>query len=171
MEADIRIAADAAIAEMAQLIASCNQQQANQVPFAGSWTPAQVTEHMRISLSGCVELLQGGAKPTTDRAPEEKVKDLLVFLDMNVKMQSPDFVTPEDKEYDKDALAKEMENLRREFNGALGGKDLTETLTGFDFPFLGQMTRLELVHFVAYHMQRHNNQMKKVIGVLKGVGV
>lgn len=169
MEADIRIAADAAIAEMAQLLASCNQQQANQVPFAGSWTAAQVTEHMRMSIGGCVELLQGGTKPTTQRAPDEKVKDLAVFLDMDLKMQSPDFVRPEEKEYDKDALAKEMERLRREFNGALGGKDLTETLTGFDFPFLGQMTRLELVHFVAYHTQRHNNQLRRIIGRLKGV--
>ncbi|MGN7721668.1 DinB family protein [Chitinophaga sp. 22620] len=171
MEADIRIAADAAIAEMAQLLASCNQQQANQVPFAGSWTAAQVTEHMRKSLGGCVQLLQGGAKPTTDREPDEKVKDLAIFLDMGVKMESPDFVAPEDKEYDKDALAKEMETLRREFNGALGGKDLSETLTDFEVPFLGEMTRLEVVHFAAYHMQRHNQQMKKIIGRLKGVEV
>src|SRR5688500_9712749 len=145
MEADIRITADAAIAEMAGLLASCSQQQANQVPFAGSWTAAQVTEHMRISLEGCVQLLQGPSKPTTQRPPDEKVDELAIFLNFDVKMESPDFVSPETKEYDKDTLTKEMENLRRELNGALGGKDLTETLTAFEIPFLGEMTRLEVV--------------------------
>ncbi|MBO9151267.1 DinB family protein [Chitinophaga sp. GCM10012297] len=168
MEADIRIAADDAITEMAGLLASCSQEQANRVPFSGSWTAAQVVEHMRISISGCIELLQGGAKPTTHRSPDAKVPDLQVFLDYNIKMESPDFVQPEDKIYDKEALSKEMEKLRRELNGTLGGKDLNETLTGFDFPFLGELTRTELVHFVAWHTTRHNRQLRKIVGVLKG---
>ncbi|RPD41419.1 DinB family protein [Chitinophaga barathri] len=171
MEADIRIAADSAISEMAGLLASCSQQQANQVPFAGSWTAAQVAEHIRMSVGGCVELLQGGAKPTTDRAPDAKVEDVKVFLNFDIKMQSPDFILPEDKEYDKDALVKEMENIRRGLNGALGGKDLTETLTDFDFPFLGQMTRLEVLHFATYHTLRHSHQLKKIIKTLRGVEV
>lgn len=168
MEADIRIAADDAISEMAGLLASCSQQQANQVPFSGSWTAAQVVEHMRISISGCLELLQGNAKPTTQRPPDAKLADLQVFLNFDIKMESPEFVQPENKIYDKDALSREMEKLRRELNGALGGKDLTETLTDFDFPFLGELTRTEMVHFVAYHTQRHNRQLRKIVGMLKG---
>ena len=171
MEADIRIAADTAISEMAGLLASCSRGQANKVPFAGSWTAAQVVEHMRMSLSESVRLLKGSAKPTTHRAPDAKVGELQIFLNFDVKFDSPEFIYPEDREYDHMALSKEMENLRREFNGALGGKDLNDTLTDFDFPFLGELTRLEVVHFVANHTQRHNRQLRRILGRVKGVEV
>lgn len=171
MEADIRITADTAISEMAGLIASCSREQANKVPFTGSWTAAQVAEHMRLSLNGCVDLLKGGAKATTHRAPDAKVGELQIFLNFDVKFNSPEFIYPEDKEYDPAALSREMEALRREFNGALGGKDLNDTLTDFDFPFLGELTRLEVVHFVANHTQRHNRQLRRILGRLRGVGV
>ena len=103
------------------------------------------------------------SKPA-ERDPGERIAGLRkAFLDFSSKMKSPDFIIPEEGPYEKQAVINELkasfELLKENTNKA----NLIELLQGLP---LGEITKLELLHFVLYHTQRHLHQMKKITGEL-----
>jgi uncharacterized damage-inducible protein DinB len=46
------------------LVAALSQEEINIVPFAGSWTAAQVTEHLCKSDNAMIQALNGPVEPT-----------------------------------------------------------------------------------------------------------
>ncbi len=80
--------------KLLQTISSFPEEKFNTVPFEGSWTAAQVSDHILKSVSGIQEMLYTTTKPTA-RQPDEKVGAIkAMFLDFTTKMKSPDFVLP-----------------------------------------------------------------------------
>jgi len=144
-----------------------DQDNINTVPFGGSWTAGQVAEHILKSASGVLETVNGPSVPTT-RNPEEHVKMFgEVFLNMDIKMKSPDFIIPSGSPKDKAFL---RDSLEKTFNGieeAAGKSNLTETCTIFEMPTLGLITRFEWIQFAGFHTQRHAQQLKNIADHLK----
>src|SRR5688500_18384836 len=71
-------------------------EQINVVPFEGSWTPAQVAEHIIKATSG----LPDNKTAPADRSADAKVAEIeSVFLNFDIKMKSPEFVLPGNKEF------------------------------------------------------------------------
>jgi len=150
-----------------QHVASFSTEDFNKVPFAESWTPGQVAEHIRISIDGMAKVLIGPVKET-QRKPDEKVANLKeVFLNFSVKMKSPDFVVPETREYNKDEMQSSLEKVKSDLIKVSEQEDLTKTCLGFDFPNLGYLTRMEIISFVLFHTQRHTHQLQNIYTVLK----
>ena len=83
------------INKLLQTISSFPEEKFNTVPFYGSWTAAQVSDHILKSASGIQKMLSTNTKPTT-RQPHEKIEAIKsMFLDFNTKMKSHEFVLPE----------------------------------------------------------------------------
>lgn len=143
-----------------------DKKEVNKVPFAGSWTAAQVAEHVNLSASGFADMMQG---PTEDtNRPADAMVDQLrsMFGNMEIKMQSPDFVVPEDKQYDKGEKLKQLEDTKDQLFNAAATLDLDKTCTAFALPQMGYLTRRECVAFAAYHTKRHIHQLKKIKAAL-----
>ncbi|ARS39012.1 hypothetical protein CA265_04700 [Sphingobacteriaceae bacterium GW460-11-11-14-LB5] len=140
--------------------------QINVVPFEGSWTAGQLAEHMILSNSGFLEVING---PVTET---DKPADLMVaqirndFLNFNVKFNSPEEIYPEDKTYHQYALLESLKQIRDGISTAIAGLDLTKTCSAFELPGYGFLTRLEAVYFVIYHTQRHVHQLKNIYNEL-----
>ncbi len=95
--------------ELLELLSSLKQEQLNAVPFEGSWTAAQLGEHLHQSYT-VAELLYGPVK-ATERDPAEKVQSIKeALLNFDTKMISPDFIEPENKEYNKNILMKSLQD-------------------------------------------------------------
>jgi hypothetical protein len=168
MKDQIKIS-DEALSELQHILDSFTEEfskfsveQVNTVPYEDSWTPGQVAEHVNMSVSGFNDMLNGPVKDT-DRPYDAMVADLKkYFLDYSIKMQSPDFVIPEAKNYGKASL---LHALNSSFTNIVhSAKTLAadKTCTGFELPVLGYLTRLEAIAFVTYHTQRHIHQLKKM---------
>ncbi len=126
-----------------QAIAAISDDKFNTIPYEGGWTAAQVTEHIQKAIGRGV--LYGDTKPT-DRKPDEKVAQTGdLFLNMDIKMQSPDFIYPSDEKHNK-----------------------AEVLAAFEIPGFGPFTRLEFLWFYTFHTQRHINQLKKIAKAFAG---
>jgi uncharacterized protein YndB with AHSA1/START domain len=141
---------------------SLDEEKWNTVPYSGSWTPAQLLRHLSKSVSGIGSLI---AKPTAaaDRDPREKVLPLKQnFLDITKKMQSPEFIVPEKMRYKKQSLIKEFEAALSPLT-RIKNVNGNELITGLP---LGPTTKLELLHFILYHIQRHSIQMKRITEAL-----
>ena len=101
------------------------------------------------------------------REPGEKIKALEdLFLNFNIKMQSPEFILPGPAHHKKDELLNTLENLKKEMH-SVTRLDLSLLCTAFDFPTFGFLTRLEWIHFWLAHTQRHTQQLKNIFKTLK----
>jgi len=160
---EILIAIEQAITELAGIMSSLSDTQVNSIPYKDSWTAGQLFNHVTKSINGMAKAMLKESKPA-ERDPGERIAGLRkAFLDFSSKMKSPDFIIPEEGPYEKQAVINELkasfELLKENTNKA----NLIELLQGLP---LGEITKLELLHFVLYHTQRHLHQMKKITGEL-----
>lgn len=152
-----------AVSDMGGLMKSLSEEQVNAVPYEGSWTAGQLFSHVTKSINAMADALLNESQPA-ERDPAEKADGLkATFLNFSNKFQSPDFITPDAGTYQKqeciDALNRSYELLKENAVNA-NMSDLLQRL------LLGEITKLELLHFVLYHTQRHLYQMKRITDAL-----
>lgn len=153
--------------ELLKALELFDQENINTIPFDGSWTGGQVAEHVFKSVSVALKAIKGPQKPT-ERDPAEHVKQLGdIFLDMDIKMKSPDFIMPPDDPGEKSALSLALGSALDQIKLEAGSGDLGVTCTGFDMPALGYLTKLEWISFTSFHTRRHTQQLKNIAHYLK----
>lgn len=141
------------------IVAALSQDEINTVPFTGSWTAAQVTEHLCKSDKSLIQVLNGPVQPT-NRPPDKGVNKLAsIFLDFSTKLPAPEFIIPEPGTYDKDSLLRTFKTGREQIGKAIQTLDLSATC---HMPIFFDPTRLELISFIIFHTQRHTNQVKHI---------
>ncbi len=145
--------------QLIQLFSAFDDAHINQVPFAGSWTPAQVAAHVIKSETFILKSMSVPGKPV-DRLPDERVPELKgIFLNFTTKFQSPDFIVPEQKTYEKKELIAQLTTVSGQLYEKTDAINVSEAVID---PALGELTKLEMIHFVAYHTQRHIHQLKHI---------
>lgn len=148
--------------KLLQTISSFPEEKFNTIPFKGSWTAAQVSDHILKSASGIVELLYTNTIQTT-RPPDEKAGAIrALFLDFSTKMKSPDYVLPESQPIEKEKIMPTLENTMTKIIQAIHKLDLSATCKAFELPGFGEFTRTEWIWFAIYHTQRHTHQLKNI---------
>lgn len=146
-------------AEILRLVSALKQDEINAVPFDGSWTAAQVINHLFKSDYSILKALRGHTK-LTGRQPDEyagRIKSQL--LNFNNKMHSPEFIKPATIVFNKRALLNSLASSGKQLSDAIQTLDLARTC---HHSVLIDFTRLELIYFVIYHTQRHIHQVKNI---------
>lgn len=152
-----------AFGELTTILSSLEENKLNAVPFPGSWTAAQVGDHLRQSYS-VIECLTGHTKPTR-RDPEAYIAPLREqFLNFKIKMQSPEFILPSQEPLDKNLLLDSLASRTAAIlHFAESNADMTLTCLDFELPTLGALTRKEWLNFVLVHTLRHNHQLANIV--------
>lgn len=166
MATEIITQLEGALNNTISLLSSIDENDFNKVPFEGSWTAAQVGRHLYKSQKGTDSMLQH-PMPEPDRDPGERIPDYKnILMDFEHKLESPGFLVPEDKEYNKAQLISALKEVKQEILPAIENVNLNETapLEG-ETPLKGS-TKLEIIHFLAYHTIRHNHQIEKIKATL-----
>ena len=152
--------------ELVHLISSANEKELNEIPFDGSWSAAQVGEHLLKSY-GIVEILKN-PQTKTERLPGEKAELLKsVFLNFNQKAKSAAAILPSDDFINKENLLSSLKKRIAEIKEVVQTKDLSEICESIAPPVFETMTKLEWLHLILYHTQRHNHQIKNIFQHLK----
>lgn len=142
-----------------QLFSSFDDEQINKVPFLDSWTPAQVAEHILKSEKGMLQALKTPGK-MIDRKADARAHELRdVFLNFNTKLQSPDFIIPEQRDYNKEQLYTQLVDLASQLAATIDVVNSGEAVK--DIP-LGEITKEEVTYFLTYHTQRHIHQLQHI---------
>jgi hypothetical protein len=153
-----------AISEIAELMSAVEERNVNTVPYEGSWTSPQLLRHLTRSMIGMNRAMQASGKPA-DRDPGERIEQLRgIFLDFSKTFNRPDFTAPEVRDYQKEQAVEEFKRAFDKLSESARHANLNELV---DLPPLGPITKLEILHFVLYHTQRHLHQMRKICGALK----
>ena len=145
--------------QLLKLISSFSRDELNTIPYAGSWTAAQVVSHVTKSNQSIVQALNLEAK-TTNRKPDIRVEELrTIFLDFNTKLQSPDFILPKNGTYNKEVIIADLQKSIEQLKEESENVNLSGAIHHIAF---GDITKLELLHFVVYHTERHIYQLKNI---------
>jgi hypothetical protein len=155
-----------ALDKTSELINSLNEPQVNTVPFKGSWTAAQVADHILKSCNGMDTLLSGPGKPA-NREPDERAEEFRnLFLNFDIKFPSPDFILPDERDFTVKELTVALQFVKDAVLKAIPHSNLSEVPPlGEDHPLNGS-TKLELLHFITYHTMRHNHQIRKISSII-----
>lgn len=160
---EVLAALNKALEDFMETLAVFDNEEYNEVPFDGSWTPGQVAQHVIICVSGFTEVL-AGPDTETKRLPDMHVANLkAAFLNFDIKMQSPSFVVPPVADYNKQEQLDELKRLQERLNEIIPAADMLRTCTGMEMPTLGYITRTEIAHFLVYHTIRHVHQLNKIL--------
>ena len=160
---------DETSSELVHLISSADSTTINTVPsdsyrIKDSWTAAQLASHVTKSNKAIAQALNMEGK-TAERNPGERVPELKkMFLDFTVKFNSPEFIRPKQDTYQKEALIAELKKSIEQLKELRSKINLSEIIS---LPAFGEITKLELLHFVLYHTQRHVHQLKNIFRALK----
>jgi len=161
MKTEILNALRISFEELTQLLDGLDQQQLNNTPFEGSWTAAQLGDHLFQSYE-VVDALNGNVK-TTNRPIDHKAEDLEdLFLNFDIKMESPDFILPFDGILDKKELMHGLNCRTKAILASAEKNDLSPTCMDFEFPGFGKLTRFEMLTFVLVHTKRHVHQLRNI---------
>lgn len=161
---ELYTAIDETVSQLVDLMSSLDESKINTVPYKDSWTAAQLFRHITKSTNGMKKAMLTGSKPA-GRDPGEKIPELKkAFLDFSSKLKSPDFIVPEERMYQKQAVIGELNTSFSQLKEAANKANLHELVEGLP---LGQVTKLEILHFVLYHTQRHLHQMTKIYDAVK----
>ncbi|WP_428232170.1 DinB family protein [Flavobacterium sp.] len=148
--------------QLYQTLSLFEQNQINVVPFESSWTAGQVTKHIIKATSGFYQICNGKTQKLNG-VPDEKVAVLEgIFLDFTTKYNSPDFIYPENKEYEKKELLSRLHKIEKEILDIAVNYDLTQTCLDFEIPGIGNLTIYELVSFAILHTKRHIHQLQNI---------
>jgi hypothetical protein len=152
------------VSQLLVLFSSLDENKINSVPYRDSWTAAQLLRHVTMSTNGMAKAMSQKSKPA-ERDPGEKIPQLKnAFLDFENKMKSPDFIVPENGPYQKTASTEEVNKSFDHLKENVQHANVADMVEGLP---LGSITKLEILHFVLYHTQRHLHQLKKISKALK----
>ena len=141
------------------VVSSFNEKEINTIPFEKSWSAAQVADHVMQSTDSMINSLSTKGKITL-RSIDEGVQGLKdIFLNFDTKLQSPKFILPGLDTYNREELIEKLENSFARLKTLSNTVVLSETINHVVF---GDITKLEIIHFVVYHMQRHIHQLKNI---------
>lgn len=167
MKKDILNSIDETTNELLESISLFNQEQFNKVPFEGSWTAAQVAEHIYKSESGIPKIWRGNSVET-QRPVDEKAGILhSIFLDFETKLKSPEFILPSTEIQQIESLYNSLKSNRAEIRNLAESINLNLTFTDFSFPQLGELTGVEWVTFFTCHSKRHTRQINNIFELIK----
>ena len=165
MSDTLRNEVDKSFQELISLLASVADEKFNKVPFEGSWTPGQLADHLFKSYDA-VSVLKGRTEPPA-RPYDEKVQGIKdIFLDFELKMKSPDFITPSTEHIDKARMLKGLEKRTSSIVEVAQKDDLSLLCLDFELPNTGHLTRFEWIRFINFHTMRHIHQLKNIIAHL-----
>jgi len=145
------------------------QTELNTVPYEGSWTAGQTTQHIIMASSGYAALFAGNTEETI-RTPDLYFKNLDdLFLNFSIKMDAPDFLQPALIDYNKEEQTTKLLEKEADLLTLSAVHDLTLTCLDFQLPGFEKFTIMEFIFFALVHAQRHTHQLNEIYKILNKV--
>lgn len=138
-----------------------NDDEINQIPNNVGWSAGQVISH--ITKANQSSFL-GAKGEVCKRDIGENLAELeLTFLNFDIKMESPDFILPDNKSFTTEECIFNITQCFQSLSNALDESEMDEILNS---P-LGSLTKWEIANFMIFHSKRHLYQLKNIQKSLK----
>lgn len=160
---ELYAAYDEAVSRLLALTQPLSEEQFNTVPYKNSWTPAQLLQHITLSVSAMAQTMAKEFTPT-ERDAAERIPGLKeIFLNFSKTYNAPDFIVPKDGPHTKQKIIAALQQSFEALKANSETMNPAELVEGLPF---GDSTKLEIMHFVVYHTQRHVQQLERICAAL-----
>jgi len=157
---------DSATKRLLNLLNSLTQDQLNSQPIKHHWTAGQIGDHLYKSYN--ISHILMGKVTDTNRPPDQKLDEIQkLFLDFDIKMESPEAIIPSNDTIDKNILLNSLMEKIEWVNTHGKTLDLSKTCLDFAIPEYGPFTRFEWIGFNTVHTRRHIHQIEQIIKHIK----
>jgi hypothetical protein len=147
-------------ADLLTAIADIDEENFNTIPFEGSWTAAQVCDH--LLKADDVSILYAETEPT-ERQIDEKVQAISdIFLNFDLRLTPPARIVPSDESQDKQLMLNALSDTFDKLIEASTTLDLSAICLAWVIPAFGPLTRLEFLWLYNVHTIRHTRQLKNM---------
>ena len=157
---ELRTSLTKAFEDFSSKFSAFDDNDVNQIPFAGSWTPAQVVVHIIMATDGVPDGHTSPAHRAYD-ANLEKIRPW--WEDLSQKFKSPEPLEPDEESRSKKILLDELARVRAKDLKMIEKADLTEVCLDFELPGVGYLTRYEWLWFIEMHLKRHAFQLTNIL--------
>ena len=134
----------------------------NSSPAPKTWTAGQIAEHLIKSWQIILEIFPGSTEEP-DREIDKNV-DMFksVFLNFDIKMESPDFILPSNNRHRKEDIIQSLQDIETNILNFVPTHNLELICLDFELPTFGKFTKYEWLWFCLFHTQRHIHQLEKL---------
>lgn len=147
--------------ELLSLVNELTDEQLNTRIEEGSWSIAQVLEHLYLLEKSVTNLIQRKLKSDTTKPVVNK--PLKHTLNRSLKIDAPSFLEPHEEflslEKAKGMLEESREGFVRSFEGV--ERSFLEQKS-YVHPIFGDLNLAQWVEFIGLHEQRHMDQIKEI---------
>lgn len=168
MKTQLKKCLDETFNDLIKTVSACNPEQINSVPFVGSWTPGQTSEHIVKSALGIIQTLKGATEAAHRNSDEKALVIKELFLDFTKKFEARDFIQPIGITHHQQAILNSFREAERSLAEIIETQDLSLLCLDFQIPEFGYFTRQEWLVLILTHTQRHTHQLKNIIQKLNG---
>jgi len=139
----------------------------NTIPFEGSWTAAQIGEHL---LKGNNSGVLYANTEASQRAIDEKTQAISdIFLNFELKLTPPAGIVPSMDHHEKGDMLNALDDSFDKLIEAANTLDLSAVCMAWVIPAFGPLTRLEFLWLYNVHTIRHTRQLKNIAVALAKV--
>lgn len=132
----------------------------------GTWSAAEIAEHMFRSEFGITRLFNGECVALSGRDSGSKNDTIRKKMqDMSKKVKAGGPILPTGKITAKNELIGKFSNNRKAIAEVFSEQDPTEECRLFQHPYFGYLTREEWLVFIMAHADRHGHQVR-ALGII-----
>lgn len=147
--------------EIWESVKGLSDEQLNMVVAEGTWTIAQVLEHLYLMEKVAIDSFPDIKK--VDEKNPVKIRRVHLIIDRSQKVDAPEFLVP-NKEFQslvtlKEKLQGTRDIIVRKYK-TYGEQDLTEL--AMPHPVFGSLTLGQWISFIGYHEKRHLTQIEEI---------
>ena len=135
----------------------------NRKPSSDAWSAGQVADHL-LQLEKRINHIIAAPAVVTERNPDEKLVTISNALqDFSRKWKAPSIITPGVELIDQRRVTDELNIQKEKMLGKIKEVDINALCKGFPHNRLGELTRLEWIHFTICHTERHLHQIGSIL--------
>lgn len=140
--------------------------QLNQVVEEGTWSIAQVLEHLYLIEQLVVDGIQKKLKEEEDKIV--KLRPVHLTVDRSIKVQAPPALVPTNNFQTMEQLKNKLSQSRKSLLLLLDPVN-EEVLAkkAMHHPVFGELSLVQWISFVGFHEQRHLSQIEEIKELLK----
>ncbi|HMP92126.1 MAG TPA: DinB family protein [Phnomibacter sp.] len=151
--------------EFTDLIEGLPESTLNQIPVEGSWSAAQVGDHILKSFMGWGVLTGKTEEPK--RAPDALCQEIsTIFADRTIKMEAPPALQASTGFIAQAPLVARLRAIVAKMVTFFRIADLSLLCVDRPVGKLGYLTRLEWLYLYTVHTERHSHQVKQMVAII-----
>ncbi len=167
---DLQLTLIACLSRLDKVLVALDDDTARKRLTPDSWSALDCIEHLYVVNTGVLRILRAPVTQRMERPPEAVGRSVInrYLPDRTRKYSSPEGVRPTGRFHTLEQARTAMEQLNAKIKAAVEPGEIAFDGQTWQHPYLGEMTKLDWLHFLIAHTDRHLAQIQEIVDMGNG---